>query len=123
MRGSHGVCDCDILRRANVKADLYLLRGGGFVRTLRTPPGYGHASHSEIRLYSTATVWQGREQALPCHTVATPLINRSSLSTEDTIVYMLVVCTPSTAPSSATDRMSRAAPAFINTVALSQSHI
>ena len=28
MRGSHGVCDCDILRRANVKADLYLLRGG-----------------------------------------------------------------------------------------------
>ena len=44
MRGSHGVCDCDILRRANVKADLYLLRGGGggFVRTLRTPPGYGH---------------------------------------------------------------------------------
>ena len=29
MRGSHGVCDCDILRRANVKADLYLLRGGG----------------------------------------------------------------------------------------------
>ena len=43
MRGSHGVCDCDILRRANVKADLYLLRGG-FVRTLRTPPGYGHAN-------------------------------------------------------------------------------
>ena len=41
MRGPHGVCDCDILRRANVKADLYLLRGG-FVRTLRTPPGYGH---------------------------------------------------------------------------------
>ena len=41
MHGSHGVCDCDILRRANVKADLYLLRGG-FVRTLRTPPGYGH---------------------------------------------------------------------------------
>ena len=29
MCGSHGVCDCDILRRANVKADLYLLRGGG----------------------------------------------------------------------------------------------
>ena len=28
MRGSHGVCNCDILRRANVKADLYLLRGG-----------------------------------------------------------------------------------------------
>ena len=30
MRGSHGVCDCDILRRANVKAELYLLLGGGF---------------------------------------------------------------------------------------------
>ena len=51
MRGSHGVCDCDILRRANVKADLYLLRGGGgggFVRTLRTPPGYGHVNIIEI---------------------------------------------------------------------------
>ena len=48
MRGSHGVCDCDILRRANVKADLYLLRGG-FVRTLRTPPGYGHVAACRLR--------------------------------------------------------------------------
>ena len=56
MRGSHGVCDCDILRRANVKADLYLLRGGGFVRTLRTPPGYGHGCIlvANAKLYLTA---------------------------------------------------------------------
>ena len=35
-----GVCNCDILRRASVKADIFLLRG--FVRTLQTPPGNGH---------------------------------------------------------------------------------
>ena len=41
MRGSHGVCECDILRRANVKADLYLLRGGGSSEPSEPPLGTG----------------------------------------------------------------------------------
>ena len=48
---------------------------------------------------------------------------RTWLRQIETIVYRLVLCARSTAPSSATNRLSRAAPAFINTVALSQSHI
>ena len=47
MRGPHGVCDCDILRRANVKADLYLLRGGGGGSSEPSEPPLGTAMLSD----------------------------------------------------------------------------
>ena len=48
MCGSHGVCDCDILRRANVKADLYLLRGGGVRPNPPNPPWVRACSKASV---------------------------------------------------------------------------